>query len=181
MKKTILFFSLAVLGTGVFAQDKLTTTSAVVSFDATTPKDALPKAENKTVIGSIDKKSGAIAFEAAVNNFAFTNPTIQDHFNGANWLNSAQFPKFTFTGKIEKLSKVKFAKDGKYNVQVTGNLTVKGVTKPIKTLAIITVAGGKVSASSSFNFKLSDYGITGQAIDAGKVAPSPKVSVSAAF
>lgn len=180
MKKAILFFALAVVSAGVFAQ-KLTTTSAVVSFDATTPKDALPKAENKTVIGSLDKTTGAIAFEAAVNNFAFTNPMIQDHFNGAQWLNSAQFPKFTFAGKIDKPAKVKYNKDGKYNVQVSGLLTVKGVSKPIKTLATITVAGGKVSAASSFTFKLADYGITGQAIDGGKVAPAPKVSVSASF
>ncbi len=180
MKKAILFFSFAALAGGLFAQ-KLTTTSAVVSFDATTPKDALPKAENKTVIGSIDKTTGALAFEAAVNNFAFTNPMIQDHFNGANWMNSAVNPKFTFAGKIDKLNKVKFAKDGIYKVNVSGLLTVKGVAKAIKAPATITVAGGKVSASASFIFKLADYGITGQAIDAGKVAPTPKVTVSAQF
>jgi polyisoprenoid-binding protein YceI len=181
MKKTMLFFSLVALASGAFAQDKLTTTTAVVGFDATTPKDALPKAENKTVVGSIDKKSGTIMFEAAVNNFAFSNAMIQDHFNGAQWLNSAQFPKFTFSGKIDKLSKVKFAKDGKYTVQVSGLLTVKGIAKPVKTPATITVSGGKVSTNANFTFKLADYGITGQAIDGGKVAPSPKVSVSAQF
>ena len=31
-----------------------TTTSAVINFDATTEIDALPKAENKTVIAAID-------------------------------------------------------------------------------------------------------------------------------
>jgi polyisoprenoid-binding protein YceI len=181
MKKTILFLSFVAVTGGLFAQAKLTTTSAVVGFDATTPKDALPRAENKTVIGSLDKTTGALAFEAAVNNFAFSNPTIQDHFNGANWMNSAQFPKFTFAGKIDKLSKVKFAKDGTYKVTVSGLLTVKGVAKPVKTPATITVAGGKVSASAAFIFKLADYGISGAPIEAGKVAPAPKVTVSAQF
>lgn len=180
MKKTILFLSFVAFTGSLFAQ-KLTTTSAVVSFDATTPKDALPKAENKTVIGSIDKTTGALAFEAAVNNFAFTNAMIQDHFNGEKWLNSAAHPKFTFAGKIDKLNKVKFAKDGKYTVSVTGLITVKGVSKTIKTPATITVAGGKVSATAAFSIKLADYGITGQAIDAGKVATEPKVTVSAQF
>lgn len=180
MKKTILFLSFVAFTGSLFAQ-KLTTTTAVISFDATTPKDALPKAENKTVIGSIDKTTGALAFEAAVNNFAFTNAMIQDHFNGDKWLNSAAHPKFTFAGKIDKLNKVKFAKDGKYTVNVTGLLTVKGVSKTIKTPATITVAGGKVSATAAFSIKLADYGITGQAIDAGKVATSPKITVSAQF
>jgi polyisoprenoid-binding protein YceI len=180
MKKAILFFSFAALAGGLFAQ-KLTTTSAVVSFDATTPKDALPKAENKTVIGSLDKTTGVLAFEAAVNNFAFTNPMIQDHFNGANWMNSAVNPKFTFAGKIDKLNKVKFAKDGTYKANITGLLTVKGVAKTVKAPATITVAGGKVSASSAFTITLADYGITGPPIDGGKVAPQPKITVSASF
>lgn len=42
MKKAILILALAATGT-VFAQKK-TTTSATVSFDATTKLDALPKA-----------------------------------------------------------------------------------------------------------------------------------------
>ena len=70
MKKTILILSLISITVSAIAQ-KVTTTSGVVTFDATTPKDALPKAENKTVIASLEKTTGALAFEAAVNNFAF--------------------------------------------------------------------------------------------------------------
>src|SRR6187549_3285492 len=120
MKKSIFFLSLIAITSASMAQ-KVVTTSAVVSFDATTPKDALPKAENKTVIASLDKTTGAVAFEAAVNNFAFSNPMIQEHFNGEKWMNSATFPKFTFTGKVDKLDKIKFNKNGSYDVNVSGN------------------------------------------------------------
>ena len=51
MKKAILFLSLVTI-TGSLMAQKVTTTSAVVNFDATTPKDALPKAENKTALDS---------------------------------------------------------------------------------------------------------------------------------
>jgi polyisoprenoid-binding protein YceI len=159
----------------------MTTTSATVSFDATTPIDALPKAENKTVIASLNKTTGAVLFEAAVNNFAFTNPTIQDHFNGEKWMNSAAFPKFTFSGKIDKLNKVKFNKDGVYKVTVTGNLVIKGVSKQIKAPGTITVAGGKAAAAAAFSIKLADYGISGAPIDGGKVAKEPKIVVAASF
>lgn len=180
MKRTILSIALAVITGTVFSQN-LTTSSATVSFDATTPLDALPKADNKTVIASVNQTTGEVMFEAAVNNFAFSNPKIQEHFNGANWMNSASFPKFTFSGKIDKLNKVKFAKDGVYKVTVTGNLIVKGVSKEVKAPGTITVAGGKVSAAAAFIITLADYGITGQPIDGGKVAKQPKITVSAQF
>lgn len=180
MKKTILSLTLFFIAGGLFAQN-LTTSSATISFDATTPIDALPKAENKTVIASLNKTTGAVLFEAAVNNFAFSNPKIQEHFNSPNWLNSAAFPKFTFSGKIDKLSKVKFDKDGVYKVTVSGTLVVKGVSKEVKVPGTITVAGGKVTTAATFSIVLADYGISGQPIDAGKVAKEPKIIVSAQF
>ena len=160
------------------AQSK-TTTSAIVSFDATTPLDALPKAENKTVVGMMDTKTGQVGFEAAVNNFAFTNPTIQQHFNEERWLNSAKFPLFTFQGKITDLSKVNFKKDGSYTVAVEGTMTIKDKTNPLSTTATIVVSKGSISSSSSFTIKLSDYGI--DVGSKGKIANEPKITVSSDF
>ncbi len=180
MKKFILLFSFALAATAGFAQKK-TTTSATVAFDATTPKDDLPKAENKTVIGSIDTQTGAVAFEAAVSNFSFSNPKIQEHFNGENWLNSAKFPKFSFSGKIDKLGKVKFDKNGSYEVDVTGTLTVKDATKPVTVHGKITVKDGAITVNASFSLVLADYGISGAPIDGGKVSKEPKVTVTADF
>lgn len=180
MKKTILFLSFIAITGSVMAQ-KVTTTSAVITFDATTPKDALPKAENKTVIASLDKTTGAILFEAAVNNFSFANPMMHDHFNGEKWLNSAAFPKFTFTGKIEKLSEVKFNKNGSYDVVVTGTLTIKGVAKSISAPVTIVVKNGTITSSTAFSVKLADYGISSQYIESGKVSSEPKITVSAQF
>ena len=127
------------------------------------------------------KTTGAVAFEAAVNNFAFSNPKIQEHFNAATWMNSASFPKFTFTGTVDKINKIKFNKDGTYKVNVTGNLTVKGIAKPISAPATVTVAGGVISGTSTFSVKLKDYEITGAPIEAGKVAEKPTITVTASF
>lgn len=180
MKKTILAFVLFFAVSVLYAQKK-TTTSATVAFDATTPKDALPKAENKTVIGFVDIKTGDVAFEAAVKNFSFSNPKVQEHFNNASWMNSDQFPKFTFIGKIEKVNKIKFTKDGTYDAKVKGMLTVKGVSKPFKAEGLVTVLAGKINVVANFNIKLADYAISGQSIEAGKVSREPKVTVTAQF
>lgn len=180
MKKSTLVLALVFAAGSVFAQKK-TTTTATVSFDATTPKDALPKADNKTVIGAVDFTTGDVAFEAAVKNFNFSNPKIQEHFNGANWMNSDEHPKFTFTGKLDDVKKIKLGKDGTYKAKVNGTLTIKGVSKPCEAKGTAVVSGGKVTVNAEFKIKLDDYGITGQPIEAGKVAKEPVVTVSAQF
>ena len=178
MKKSVLFIAVLMTASAVFAQKK-TTTSATINFDATTSLDQLPKAENKTVIAAIDPKKGTVAFEVIMKNFSFTNPKIQDHFNGATWLDSEKFPTSTFKGTIVNLSAINFAKDGSYNADIAGDLTIHGVTKPIKTSGKIVVAGKAVSALADFTIKLEDYGVNGGAIAAGKVSKEPKITITA--
>jgi polyisoprenoid-binding protein YceI len=180
MKKTILILALVTVTGSLFAQRK-TTTSATVAFDASTSLDALPKAENKTVIAAVDTKTGVIQFEANVKNFAFSNPTIQEHFNGERWLNSNTYPTFTFKGTVTNLSEVNFAQDGTYTANVEGFLAVKGKEQKVKAPATIVVKGGAVSATSTFTIKLADYEIAGSAIDGGKISKEPKITVSADF
>jgi polyisoprenoid-binding protein YceI len=181
MKKSILFLALvSVMGTSI-AQKKKTTTSATISFDATTKLDALPKGENKTVVASLDTKKGTIAFESVVKSFSFANPKMQEHFNGAMWMDSDKFPKATFKGTITNLADVKFATDGTYKANVTGDLTIHGVTKPVTTTATIVVSGKTVTTTSDFSIALADYGVNGPAIGAGKVATDPKITVVAEF
>ena len=180
MKKTILSIAL-VLATGLLFAQKKTTTSATINFDATTSLDKLPHAENKTVIASLDTKTGRLAFEVIIKNFAFTNPRIQEHFNSSGWMDSDQFPAATFNGTISNLPAVKFTKEGTYNVTVKGELNIHGVTKPVETTGTITVNGTATTAVADFTIKLEDYGVNGPAIGAGKVSKEPKITVTAAF
>ena len=69
----------------------------------------------------------------------------------------------------------------KNTVPVSGDLTIKGVTKEVTTPATIVVKGEVLNATADFSIKLADYGITGVPIDAGKVAKEPKITVSAEF
>lgn len=181
MKKTFLLFALSLTVMAGFAQSKKTTTSATVAFDATTPIDALPKAETKTAVAALDTKKGTVKFEAQLKSLTFPNPKIQEHFNAPNWLDSEKFPTATFNGKITNLSAVNFKKDGTYTANVEGDLSLHGKTQKITTTATIVVAGKAVTASSDFSVKLADFGVDGPAVGAGKVAKEPKVSVKAEF
>jgi polyisoprenoid-binding protein YceI len=180
MKKTILMLALLTFTASLFAQKK-TTTSATVVFDATTSIDKLPKAENKTVIAAVDTKTGVVQFEANVKNFAFSNPTIQEHFNGERWMNSDANPTFSFKGNIVNPSAVNFDKDGTYSADIEGVLNVRGKEQKIKVPATIVVKDGGIAATSDFSINLADFDITGAPIDAGKISKQPRISVTAEF
>ncbi len=180
MKKITFILAFAFLTTTLIAQKK-TTTSATIIFDATTSKDALPKAENKTVVAALDTKKGTIAFEAIMKSFAFSNPTMQTHFNDKKWLDTDTYPTSKFTGKITNFKSINFKKDGTYNADVAGDLTIHGKTQFVKTTGSITVNNKKITATSDFTIKLEDYDVKGGAITGGKVAAEPKIRVVAEF
>lgn len=178
MKKSILFIAMVAAAGTMFAQKK-TTTSATINFDATTSLDQLPKAENKTVIAAIDSKKGTLAFEVPMKNFTFGNPKMQEHFNGPRWLDSEKFPTADFKGTITNLKAIDFSKDGTYDADVAGDLTIHGVTKPVKTVGKITISGKAISTTTGFTIKLEDYGVDGPQVAAGKIAKEPKITVIA--
>lgn len=170
-------FALAMATGALFAQKK-TTTSGTITFDATTPSDALPKAENKAAIAAINTKSGTVAFESLIKNFSFSNAKMQEHFNGPKWMDSEKFPKAIFKGRIANRDAVNFKKDGSYKANINGDLTMHGITKPVTATATIIVKGGTINTSSEFTVKLTDYSL-GNA--GGKLAAEPKITVAAIF
>ena len=180
MKKSILILVTCLTVGTCFAQKK-TTTSAVISFDATTSLDSGPKAENRTVVAALDTRSGDVAFEATVKSFSFANPMMQEHFNSKGWMDSDQFPLATFNGKITNLNEVNFLKDGNYTANIEGDLTIHGETNRATATATITVVGAKIGARASFSIQLKDYKIDNGPVTAGKVSKEPKISVAADF
>ena len=66
-------------------------------------------------------------------------------------------------------------------ITVNGDLTIKGITKKTNLSGTIKVTDGKIKIASNFSIKLADYNISGQPVDAGKVAKEPKIAVSAEF
>jgi polyisoprenoid-binding protein YceI len=180
MKKVIFILSFICCGCLLFAQKKMTS-SATIIFDATTGTNVLPKAENKTVVAAIELKSGGIAFEAVIKSFSFSNPMMQEHFNSENWLDSDKFPTSTFKGKITNLTSISFTKDGNYPANVTGDLTIHGITKPVTTSGSLIVNGKAISVNAEFVIKLEDYDITSKAVNGIKIAKEPKITVAADF
>lgn len=138
---------------------KLVSTKTHLKFFSTTPAENI-EANNNTAVGTINKETGEVVYSVPMQGFEFEKALMQKHFNSDNFLDTQKYPKAKLVGKITNIDKVNFAKDGSYEANVQGDMTIKGVTKPITEKGTVTVKGSTVEVQSKFNLTLADYGIS---------------------
>jgi hypothetical protein len=175
MKTSSLLLALVFASLSCFGQKYMTRTGKV-SFFSSTPMENI-EAVNNEVASALDASNGSFAFQVLIKSFRFEKSLMQEHFN-ENYMESDLYPKAEFKGKLVNPSAVNFAKDGKYEVSGTGQMTIHGVTKTITVPATVTVEGKNVTVVSKFKVKPSDYGIKIPSVVAGKVASEIEVTVS---
>jgi polyisoprenoid-binding protein YceI len=105
---------------------------------------------------------------------------MQEHFN-ENYMESDKYPKSAFKGKITNNIAVNYKKEGVYEVDVTGDLTIHNVTHSIVTKGTIEVKQGSVTAKAEFSVKPSDYNISIPALVESKIAKEIKISIDASY
>lgn len=179
MKKLVFLMIVTMMAGSAFAQDYLTR-NGKISFHSSTPIEDID-AVNNEVLSSLNTATGEFNFRVAILGFKFDAVDMQKHFNGDTYMNSAKYPRASFTGKITDLSSVDFKKDGTYNVTVQGNLTIKDVTKPVSASGTITVKGGKITARSEFKIKRAEYNVSGEAIHEKKIGQVITIKVDCTY
>ena len=137
-------------------------------------------AHNYQVSSVLNTESGGLAFKVTMTGFQFEKKLMQEHFN-EKYIESDKFPESTFDGKITNLSEIDFTKDGTYKALVEGNLTIHGITKPVKAEGTIEVKGGKISAKSTFQIVVADYEITIPAAVKDNIAKTIDIHVEMAY
>ncbi len=156
MKKIFLtLITLVTISLTVSAQKQISTKTHIKFFSSTAVENI--EANNYASVGTIDPASGIIVFSVPMQSFEFEKTLMQKHFNSKKFLNTKANPKGKLIGKISNLETINFTEDGSYEVDVTGSLTINGITKPVTEKAIITVKDGKISFNSKFNITLADY------------------------
>jgi len=138
---------------------KLVSSKSQIKFFSTTPAENI-EANNTTSVSTINTETGDVVFSVPMQGFEFEKALMQKHFNGKDFLNTKEFPKAKLKGKITNFDKVDFTKDGNYEADVQGELTLKGVTNPINEKGTIVVKNNKIVVESKFNITLSDYDIS---------------------
>lgn len=119
------------------------------------------KSENTSHFGTITFESGDLTvkdgklesgkFVAAMNSLTATDikddaemlGKLNGHLKAADFFDVASFPTASY-----EITKVSDNTTGDYNTTLEGNLTIKGITKPVKFNANVTVNNGEVTVAT---------------------------------
>ena len=134
------------------------------------------EAKNSNATSVLDAETGRLEFAVLVKAFHFEKALMQEHFN-ENYMESSKYPKAVFKGKIENFDAVDLSKDGTYEVTVSGDLNIHGVTNSISTKGNLKVDGSNILASSVFKVLVADYGIKIPKVVADNIAKEVEISV----
>ena len=159
------------------AQDRFFTKTGKITFYSNAPLENI-EAANKTAGFVVDSKTGAVQAVVLMRGFEFKKALMQEHFN-ENYVESHKYPKAEFRGNITNPAEIDYTKDGTYQAEVKGQLTLHGVTKNITAPVTLKVQGGKVEAESTFSILLSDYRISIPSLVKDKVNNNVKVTIDA--
>jgi len=175
-KKQMRSITLLILAVACSAQSysqTFITRNGYIGFFSKTPLEDI-KAENRQVYAVIDAAKKNLAFTCLVKGFLFQKELMQEHFN-ENYVESDKYPKAEFLGSYT--GEVNSAKEGKYPVQIKGQLTFHGVTKAIEVPATIDVKGNKLTGASDFKLTPGDFNIQIPALVKEKIAKEIDVHI----
>lgn len=175
MRIVFVFLFSILLSSSIVAQKNYSTTKAEVHFIAVDDSDI--DAVNKNAVCRL-QSNGDMSFIMLIKDFTFEMEGMQKHFN-EEYLESDQFPRAFYNGKITNFSTVNFAKDGKYPITVTGTMQVHGVNKAMQTSGMLEIKNGIPLATAQFTVTLKDFKIGGILIK--MVADKINIDIKASF
>lgn len=178
MKKILGGLVCLLLFFNTYSQKLLNTRTCAINFTASGGAEKIAAINNEVDCKLVDN-SGQLVFTLLIKGFRFENQLMEDHFN-ENYMESTKYPKALFKGYITNITRINFSKDGTYEAEAEGTLTIHGVVQKVKTMGTITVAGGNVTLKSNFKVKLKDYKISGSYIG-DKIAPEASIAVNCKF
>ena len=175
MQKLLLPFLLLAV-TIAFGQSKYMTKSGSMSFEASQPSFEPIEATHSAVSALLNADTGELAVLALVRGFRFPLALMEEHFN-ENYIESHQYPKTSFKGSILNFDSNALSNQPR-TVQLTGELSLHGVTKLISVSATITQSDEQITLTSSFSVKTSDFGIKIPSLVRKQIDENVKVEVS---
>ena len=189
MKKLFITAAVAFLSVTAFSQTnwKVDASHSKLGFSVTHMMVSEVEGKVKVYEGLVQSKSdldftdAKIEFNADVNSINTEDEKRDGHLKSADFFDVEKFPKISFKSTSMKAD----AKKGKTTYEITGDLTMKGVTKKVKLTAI---GASKIVkdpyGNNKYGFKVSgvinrkDFGLSwNAALEAGGVAVSEDVAL----
>lgn len=157
MKTITILYILLLTTCSVIAQEKLTTNSGEINFDASIPFLEEIKAVNKTVSITLEPKTNTFLCVVVIKDFHFNLDLMQHHFN-ENYMESERYPKAVFKGKISNFD-LKDVNTSEKEYAVQGKLYIHGKFKEIETKLLIKKVSEGLQITSNFPISISNFSI----------------------
>ena len=148
-----------------------------VSFLSEAPIETI-EAKNDNAYIVFDAGTGQIEFSVLIKGFTFEKALMQEHFN-ENYMESDEYPKSIFKGSLTDWSGNHIVSDIENKVNVSGQLTIHGITKPFQGPATLMMKSGVLSAFATFDITIADYNIEVPKIVRDNISKTVKVTVKA--
>ncbi|MEX2232042.1 MAG: YceI family protein [Cyclobacteriaceae bacterium] len=158
------------------AQSKYIDRNGKASFFSSAPMEDI-EAHNNQAVSILDVKSGEIVASMLMRSFNFRKALMEEHFN-ENYIESNKYPKSTFKGKVTNVEQFDVTKNGKYSLDVTGEITLHGVTQKINVKADAVVENGTIKAKAVFPLVVQDFKIEVPRLVRNNIAEKMEVTVS---
>jgi hypothetical protein len=172
-----LILALSLFSTSSLSAQRFMTKTATVDFISKTPIETFT-ALNKSGACLLDVSNGNLDVVINIKSFVFEKQLMQEHFN-ENYMESEQFPKANFKGKVSNLTPEQLNKPGTYSGIIEGKLTIHGVSKDIKEKAQIIVLANAIRIEGQFNVAPGDYKIAIPGAVKDKIAKEVSIQVKA--
>lgn len=114
---------------------------------------------NYQVAGIVDVGTGELVIIVLIKAFEFTLATADKHFN-ETYMESDEYPKAIFKGKIPALTGLDLSKNGEYPATAEGTLTIHGQTNKIRKKGKLIIKNGTIGIECNFDVMIGDYKIT---------------------
>lgn len=140
-------------------------------FGYSTPSVNFGQADGTLLYDAADVGKSSVQVSLPLSGLSALADDFYDHLTSVGWFDAAQFPNATF-----KSTKVEAAGEGK--LKVTGDLTIKGITRPVVLDVVLNKAGEHpmtkrpaIGFNATATIKRSDFGL-------GNYAPAVSDEVS---
>jgi len=178
IKYSIILFYLVIINQGIFvsAQSKLFTRAGRVVFYSKAAIEDI-KAVNNQVSCIYEVESNRLIANVLIKAFEFEKTLMQQHFN-ENYLESDKYPKASFKGKINEIQNLSFKSNWTKTLEFEGDLTLHGITKDLKSTAMVTCNNGSLTVAVEFYIFLKDYNIKIPSTVINNIAEKVQVKVN---
>lgn len=156
--KRLALLTIIIVSIQLLSQSKYLTNEGYIWFFSSAPLENI-EAHNKSVKAITDMETGEILVKVPIIKFKFEKSLMEEHFN-ENYLESDKYPLGTLKGRFLDFNSVEITPGKKYNIYVSGNLEIHGVSNSIKESALLEIIDNEtIKVSGTFKVVLNDYKI----------------------